>query len=466
VWNLFSPGLTGSLGHFATYLLTKYARPLPVYGLVAYHHGKTRRSVRFAVMAAFATVAASAHGQTGDWGNLAVISSTLGNNANRLCVGEGLRDTDIGCPTYAPYVSATSGFVGIGTSTPDSPLVVRGPDNGVARWEFKVLNLAGTNESGFYQYSNNAVALQLRNGSGSLRVSLQPSGNSYILDNNVGIGTTNPNAKLDVYGTISATNLLINGQPVGGQADRITSGTTNVIATQDRSVTITTAGSQRVTVGENGNVGFGTADPSSSFHVYGLGRANFTGIGNAIDLNIGRPGSSSDRFTIGWNFPSHHGYWQSASGLYPLVIQPTGGNVGVGTTTPTATLQVSGSFIVSTSAQTTTPSLYVGTNGNVGVGTSNPQTPFHFSNPGSADLWVETTTANNGYPIPTQRCRYRLRRLCWKPRRFWLVHRNAAARADGRRIRKYRHRYCRAERYAHRLWQRHRKRHCTGRRNR
>ena len=50
----------------------------------------------------------------------------------------------------------------------------------------------------------------------------------------------------------------------------------------------------------------------------------------------------------------------------------SGGLLGVGTTSPTATLQVSGSFIVSTSTQTTTPSLYVGTNGNVGFGTAGP----------------------------------------------------------------------------------------------
>lgn len=53
------------------------------------------------------------------------------------------------------------------------------------------------------------------------------------------------------------------------------------------------------------------------------------------------------------------------------------GKVGIGTTAPQATLQVSGSFIVSTSTQTTTPSLYVGTNGYVGVGTALPKGSLH-----------------------------------------------------------------------------------------
>jgi hypothetical protein len=60
--------------------------------------------------------AASASAQ--DW-TPATISSTLGVNANRLCLGEGFRAPDIGCPTYAPYVTS-SGNVGIGTTNPTS----------------------------------------------------------------------------------------------------------------------------------------------------------------------------------------------------------------------------------------------------------------------------------------------------------------------------------------------------------
>ncbi len=44
--------------------------------------------------------------QAQEWGEIANISSTMGVNANRICVGEGSRG-DIGCPTYAPTVSPT-----------------------------------------------------------------------------------------------------------------------------------------------------------------------------------------------------------------------------------------------------------------------------------------------------------------------------------------------------------------------
>jgi hypothetical protein len=46
---------------------------------------------------------------------MAVISSTMGVNAGRVCMGEGSRG-DLGCPSYAPYVSG-NGSVGVGGLT-------------------------------------------------------------------------------------------------------------------------------------------------------------------------------------------------------------------------------------------------------------------------------------------------------------------------------------------------------------
>lgn len=229
---------------------------------------------------------------------------------------------------------------------------------------------------------------------------------------NIGIGTIAPSTTLHVSGTLRISNggeacdanragaIRYTSSSVfqfcmgsgwqnladaagGGQADRITSGTTSVIATQDRSVTISTSGTQRVVIGENGKVGVGTASPSSTLHVLGsLALAHPAGTASA---------NSAIQSFQGFAFVGWYGADQAAKletnsnkdvhlkttgGV--LVIKGTNGNVGIATTTPTATLQVSGSFIVSTSAQTTTPSLYVGTtSGFVGVGTSSPLAPLH-----------------------------------------------------------------------------------------
>ena len=66
------------------------------------------RSLVLAVV--FGLVAGTAVAQ--DWGNMAVISSTMGNQTGRLCVGDGSRASDLGCPAYAPSIT-TAGDVSV-----------------------------------------------------------------------------------------------------------------------------------------------------------------------------------------------------------------------------------------------------------------------------------------------------------------------------------------------------------------
>jgi hypothetical protein len=251
----------------------------------------------------------------------------------------------------------------------------------------------------------------------------------------VGIGTTNPLAKLDVVGTISASNAIqvgtstltcgagiagalrynggniqyCNGSTWGSlvgaadaMGDRIVSGTTNAIAWEDRSLTISTAGAQRMIVGENGNVGIGIAAPTARLHVDGGsilvsastfdafvherdGSYGYFGLGSNGNLYVRAPGlAQSLKFRAGADDVDH------------VTIRP-GGSVGVGISLPSARLQVSGSFIVSTSVQTTTPSLYVGTNGRVGFGTASPGTTLEITGGGPNGLNLAMDSITNHY---------------------------------------------------------------------
>lgn len=123
-----------------------------------------------------------------DWGELAVVSTTMGVHDGRLCLGEGSRG-DLGCPTYAPQV-LSSGL--LSTSN---------------------ISATGAIEAGQF----------------------------------IGDGS------------------LLSGLPGG---DRIVSGTTSVIAAQDRSVTISTMGTERLLVGENGRIAVGgVPNPSVTLHL-------------------------------------------------------------------------------------------------------------------------------------------------------------------------------------------------------
>lgn len=438
------------------------------------------------VLATMCMVAvASANAQAGDWGNFVFISSTLGNNANKLCLGEGLRGSDIGCPIYAPTV-LPNGNVGIGTSTPSNSLHVIGASG---QWSAIVLDPYSPAYGNDIQFRSNATtfagwAIGGAVPAASMTPDLifsQTSGNAAgwvekmrIVSGtgNVGISNTNPIAKLDVWGSISASDAIQVGQSnfscinqISGSIRFNTTSNTLQVCTNAGWVslasgttgggTISGAGSATAVAywnsgtgltydsdgfywdAPNNRLGIGTNSPTANvvisansgaspttaiygvplLHVIGTNatpgynildafgssmgllfrRANNTAaLPAALNANdnmgvVGFTGYAGSGYSgsmaarIGayaaetWtdtNQPAYLTFMTKPSndvGTPPIerVRIASDGKVGIGTTTPIATLQVSGTFTVSQTGQTASPSLYVASDGRVGIATTN-----------------------------------------------------------------------------------------------
>ncbi len=300
---------------------------------------------------------------------------------------------------------ATTGNVGIGTTSPNAKLDVVG--DAIVR---------GTTTASRFCLGNNCITNWPSGGTNYWTL----SGNSLYAtptNVNVGIGTTSPQDKLHVSrgGIIleGGENVLkiIRPRATGGYARGVwfynPTGTqmeagigfrgdgnnppTRIYLTHGSDGWDSTRG---IHILNNGNVGIGTITPSAKLHV--IGNTIVSGNINANNINannINASTTTASRFCLGnsciTNWPSGGtNYWiLSGNRLYAT---PTNVNVGIGTTSPSAKLHVIGNvradqFCLGNSCITNWPSggtnywilsgnrLYATpTNVNVGIGTNNP----------------------------------------------------------------------------------------------
>jgi hypothetical protein len=142
----------------------------------------------------------------------------------------------------------------------------------------------------------------------------------------VGIGTTNPGAKLEVAGQVKVTG----GSPEAGKV--LTSDATGLASWQ----TPYTGDTDWIISGTNmysgvsGKIGIGTTSPGATLDIK-------SGV-SSDNLRIGDNGSATTYFKIGRNTTTGYLDFTAMQGAYGYTFMS--GNVGIGTTTPGAKLEV------------------------------------------------------------------------------------------------------------------------------
>jgi hypothetical protein len=194
---------------------------------------------------------------------------------------------------------------------------------------------------------------------------------------NVGIGVTNPNATLTVGAWVSGGNQnLLSLQPsdftttanriifsrttdnwtpaaigqiydgsYGGVLSFQTHAPNGVLGNQ-------TSPAERMRIDSNGNVGIGVTNPTGKLHVVGSTASAFPATSGTTQTGLyARFQNSDSNLILDMGGNGGNGVWMQATNLagfnsnYPLLLNPNGGNVGVGTTNPAgAKLVVNGNI--------------------------------------------------------------------------------------------------------------------------
>ena len=373
-------------------------------------------------------------------------------------------------------VVTNAGNVGIGTTSPSAKLHVSGGDiriDDTEQLQFGAGGVRINNDAAGRMYFNAPLAYYWQAGSG-YRMVLLNSGN-------VGIGTTSPGERLEITGStptagdttlnlkVPAGNIAIGATEMGNilfsSSDASTGGTGSVAKistiagdgsgawtgngrptdlaffTQPLGASATLVESMRID--QDGNVGIGTTDPDALLHVRAA--TNVTGTievqgGKSVVTSIGEINSelnfgSNDASATGGIGGSIKSVTESTNGAYvgmsfytakqgrtPVLEEAMridqDGNVGFGTTSPSAKLDVAGniicteSLIIKDTGGTKSLSLLrelnyatinngvetlnynalshifltglaekmrIASNGNVGIGTTNPDSKLHIA---------------------------------------------------------------------------------------
>jgi hypothetical protein len=239
----------------------------------------------------------------------------------------------------------SGGNVGIGTVSPEQKLHVEGTIQ-LGNQE----NLAWAYDNGQYynyitNFYDNSTGMAFRAGSWtsgnnvdfSFQTHYGGAWNTKLAiksDGNVGIGTTSPTSKLEVAGNIVAN-------AGNGEGFKLNGGLAIYRLAGD-DLGFYSANTERMRITSGGNVGIGTTSPLAKATVRGGNLGNTVSMSSTV---FSVQGNDQGIFMGSFNGTPNFGSWiQAGRELFDipfnLSINPNGGNVGIGTTSPAVNLQV------------------------------------------------------------------------------------------------------------------------------